>query len=292
MPLPCTILQLRANSRHGGRTEQPAQIRGPARRTRRGPGRTPAGRCRGTQPAHASQPRTVLLARRGCGDAADGPSPWGRGDPRPPLGGEGAHVGHVQAAGREVVGEPPRVPAGRLPGAAADHGVRQRAGDTLLGTCGLSLVAVTCVGCLLDWCREFRRYPGARVYEKHIEGPSGAGGRRTGCICRLCAHASRAGGSGWPVPAPSYRVAANPVGRALLPAVLGSCTGLYVAVRGFGGAGAPHGRTPPIAAGHRNRPNLGTRQGRFGPWNAQATASPRVAACLPAFRGMRGTGRR
>ena len=53
----------------------------------------------------------------------------GRGDPRPPLGGEGGQVGHVQAAGRELISEPPGEPAGRLAGAAAHHGVRQRPGD-------------------------------------------------------------------------------------------------------------------------------------------------------------------
>jgi hypothetical protein len=34
----------------------------------------------------------------------------------------------------------------------------------------------------------------------------------------------------------------------------------------------PHGRTPPIAAGHRNRPNFGTRQGHV-----------RSGRCLPAY---------
>ena len=32
----------------------------------------------------------------------------GRGDPRPPGGGEGGQVGYLQAAGRELVREPPR----------------------------------------------------------------------------------------------------------------------------------------------------------------------------------------
>jgi hypothetical protein len=52
-----------------------------------------------------------------------------RGYPRPPGGGEGGQVGDLQAAGRELVGEPPRVPAGGLAGALTHHGVRQRPGD-------------------------------------------------------------------------------------------------------------------------------------------------------------------
>ena len=61
--------------------------------------------------------------------AAGGPSPCGRGDPRPPGGGEGGQVGHLQAAGRELIGESPGIPAGGLAGAAAHHGVRERPGD-------------------------------------------------------------------------------------------------------------------------------------------------------------------
>ena len=56
-------------------------------------------------------------------------SPCGRGDPRPPGGSERRQVGHLQAAGRELLGEPPRVAAGSFTGAAAYHGVRQRPGD-------------------------------------------------------------------------------------------------------------------------------------------------------------------
>src|SRR6185437_8146641 len=64
-----------------------------------------------------------------CGAAAGGPSPCGRGDPRPPCGGEGSQVGYLQATGREIISEPPRVAAGRFPGALAHNGVRQRPGD-------------------------------------------------------------------------------------------------------------------------------------------------------------------
>ena len=78
-----------------------------ARPTRRGRGRTHSGRCRGTQPAPASAQQNAR-EQPGCGAAAGGPSPCGRGDPRPPGGGEGGQVGYLQAAGRELVGEPPR----------------------------------------------------------------------------------------------------------------------------------------------------------------------------------------
>jgi hypothetical protein len=68
------------------------------------------------------------------------PAAWGRGwrnrgtvtrrgNPRPPLGGQPGQVGHVQAAGRELIREPSREPAGGLPGTRAHHGVRQRPGD-------------------------------------------------------------------------------------------------------------------------------------------------------------------
>ena len=63
------------------------------------------------------------------GPAAGERSPWGRGDPRPHGSSEGGQVGHLQAAGRELFGEPPGVPAGGLAGALAHHGVRQRPGD-------------------------------------------------------------------------------------------------------------------------------------------------------------------
>ena len=91
-------------------------------------GRTRPGRRRGTQPAPASAQQNAP-GQPGCGAAAGGPSPCGRGDPRPPGGGEGGQVGYLQAAGRELLGEPPRVPAGCLAGALAHHGVRQRPGD-------------------------------------------------------------------------------------------------------------------------------------------------------------------
>ena len=101
----------------------------------RGPGRLAAagkehapGRCRGTQPAPASAQQNAP-EQPGCGAAAGGPSPCGRGDPRPPGGGEGGQVGYLQAAGREILSEPPRVAAGRFAGAVAHHGVRQRPGD-------------------------------------------------------------------------------------------------------------------------------------------------------------------
>lgn len=41
-------------------------------------------------------------------------------------GGQVGQVGHVQAAGREPIGEPPGEPASGLAGAAAHHGVWQR----------------------------------------------------------------------------------------------------------------------------------------------------------------------
>jgi hypothetical protein len=53
----------------------------------------------------------------------------GRGYPRPPGSGESGQVGDLQAAGRELLGEPPGIPAGGLAGAAAHHGVRQRPGN-------------------------------------------------------------------------------------------------------------------------------------------------------------------
>jgi hypothetical protein len=101
----------------------------------RGPGRfAPAGEeqlevsaaaCRQLPPAPASAQQNALEQQR-CGAAAGGPSPRGRDDPRPPGGGESGQAGHLQAAGRELVGEPPRVAAGGLAGALAHHGVRQR----------------------------------------------------------------------------------------------------------------------------------------------------------------------
>ena len=65
----------------------------------------------------------------GCCTAADTLSRSGRGDPRPPGGGERGQVGCLQAAGRELVGESSRIPAGGLAGTAAYHRVRQRPGD-------------------------------------------------------------------------------------------------------------------------------------------------------------------
>ncbi len=47
--------------------------------------------------------------------------------------------------------------------------------------CGLSLVAVTVRGVSAGLVPGVPALPGARVYEKHTEGPSGAGGSRTAC---------------------------------------------------------------------------------------------------------------
>ena len=98
-----------------------------ARPTRRGPGRTLQARRRGTQPASRQRGQRPGWRSGGAVPRRAGRHRDGRGDPRPPGGGEGGQVGHLQAAGREVVGEPPREPAGGLPVAPAHHGVRQRA---------------------------------------------------------------------------------------------------------------------------------------------------------------------
>ena len=104
---------------------RPAARAQPSRRVR---GRTRLVRRRGTQPAPASAQQNAL-GQPGCNTAAGERSRCGRGEPRPPGSSEGGQVGHLQAAGRELVGEPPRVAAGCLAGALAHDGVRQRPGD-------------------------------------------------------------------------------------------------------------------------------------------------------------------
>ncbi len=79
-----------------------------------------------------------------------------------------------------------------------------------------------------------RALPGARVYEKYMEGSSGADGGYMGpampvvCLSIPGVREDLAGGPRVVVPGAG----------ALLPAGLGRCTGLYVAVRGIGGTGA------------------------------------------------------
>jgi len=76
-------------------------------------------------------------------------------------------------------------------------------------------------------------------YEKYMEGSSGAGSGCMGpampvvCLSSPGAREDLAGQSPSSVFEP-----VNPVTDVLLPAVSGSCTGLYVAVRGIGGTGA------------------------------------------------------
>ena len=59
------------------------------------------------------------------------------------------------------------------------------------------------------------------------------------CYAGCAEHGGRAGGSGWIVLARSFPAEGNPAAEVLLPAVLGSCTDLYVAVRRIGGADGP-----------------------------------------------------
>jgi hypothetical protein len=81
--------------------------------------------------------------------------------------------------------------------------------------------------------------PGARVYGKYMEGVSGVGGGWIGRAMPVVIKqpwCSR--GSGWGrlcIVVPGTLIS---VAEVLLPAVLGSCTCLYVAVRGFSGGGA------------------------------------------------------
>ena len=95
-------------------------------------------------------------------------------------------------------------------------------------------------GCLLDRCREFLRCPGARglweVHGRPIRGrPRVPGACYAGCAP---GQPGCAGGSGWVAPPSSFPAPVHPAPR-LLPAALGSCTGLYVAVRRIGGADDP-----------------------------------------------------
>jgi hypothetical protein len=126
--MPWVIRLVRRSPGTAGGPGTPRRSAAPTRRTHPGRERIPPGWCRGTQPAPASA-RQSVPEQPECGAAVGGPSPCGRGDPRPPGGGEGSQVGHLQAAGREIISEPPGVAAGRFPGALAHNGVRQRPGD-------------------------------------------------------------------------------------------------------------------------------------------------------------------
>jgi hypothetical protein len=107
-------------------------------------------------------------------------------------------------------------------------------------TCGLSWAAVT--------VREDACWAGAGssgvargalVYEKYMEGSSGVDGGCMGpampvvCLSIPSARQDMAGGPALWFPGPRESGA-----EMLLPAGLGSCTCLYVAVRGIGGGGA------------------------------------------------------
>lgn len=108
------------------------------------------------------------------------------------------------------------------------------------GTRGLSSVAVTVRGdvcwigagssCIAWW---------AEVNEMHMEGASAVGDGSIGCATPMVylGIQSVRQVSDWAVLVPSLPVPVSPVAGVLLPAVLSSCTSLYVAVRGIGGTG-------------------------------------------------------
>ena len=85
------------------RTDQPRRL---GRLTAAGKEQAEVGPAARSQLTPAHQQRA--LAQRDCSDAADWPSPWGRGDPHPPGGGEPGQAVRVQAAGRELIRGPPR----------------------------------------------------------------------------------------------------------------------------------------------------------------------------------------
>src|SRR5271165_2445139 len=80
---------------------------------------------------------------------------------------------------------------------------------------------------------------GARVYEKYMEGSSGGDGGCMGPAMPVVCLSTRVRGKIW-LGGPRAVVPGTGESGAevLLPAGLGSCTGLYVAVRGIGGEGA------------------------------------------------------
>ncbi len=120
--MPYRSPRARARARHAARTAQPAQIAlaGAAdSRQREEQVRVSA--------AHAGPPAGPG-GRHGQATRPGGGLP--RPHPGPPPGRELGQVAHVLAAGGEVIGEPPRVPAGRLPAPPAHHRARQHIRDS------------------------------------------------------------------------------------------------------------------------------------------------------------------
>lgn len=102
-----------------------------------------------------------------------------------------------------------------------------------------SLLLAGAIGCVASGGTGFRAVRAARCCGS-MEGTSEVYGDRTGPAMPVASeHGGRAGGSGWMMLARSFPAEGNPAAEVLLPAVLGSCTGLYVAVRGIGGVDGP-----------------------------------------------------